>query len=644
MEYGSKKILPFIRENGLIYKVCSVIILIIVGYLSYNNIFDNSFHFDDSVWKTLDQVQNKDYLGLFDFNVFRVIPFATFTHNYHLFGTETSGYFIINLTIHIINSILCFSFLLLLFKTPTFKEEKISYYAPIIALFGALIFLAHPIQTQAVAYVYQRLASMAAMFYLATCVFYLSARLSDKKFKKIIYFILVFISFILALFTKENSFTLPLMIGLFEVILINREIKIKPYLIIILLLLIAALFLLVNFALGFENIFFEQETTYGDRISSENYLLTQFRVINTYWRLLFLPYGQHLDYYFPLSESIFDFHTLSAFLIHLIILSIAVYTLRKHRLISFGIIWFYLTLLIESSIIPIRDVIFEHRLYLPIVGFIMIIMYLAFKFLNKKHLDYVIIFFIALTVFYSYLTYQRNRVWQNEGTLWTDSIRKSTMNSRAWNNRGLYFLKNDKYEVAIHNFTKSIELKPTYVEPYSNRGTAYFFLQKYSKSLDDFNKCIELDPSIPDTYLNRSNIHMVLNDYKAAIKDLNILKIRRPDDSYSYMGLARCYRELKNWDKAIENYEKYLEFDKKSIPTYINLAICYSIIDSIDKSIDTYSKGIENNPDNPKLMFRKADLLMQIGRHQESYELFLKVKEIDPNYKGLNERIDSFED
>lgn len=632
-------ILPFINEHKGLYKLFSVIILIIVGFLAYQNIFDNTFHFDDSVWRTLKEVNEKDYEGLFEFSAFRIIPFATFTHNYHAFGDETAGYYYVNLSIHIINSILIFFLLYMIMRTPVIKETRIAKYSPLIALFGALIYLTHPIQTQAVAYVYQRLASIAAMFYFLTCLMYLLARSRKKIFHKLIFYFLTLIALIGAIFSKENTFTLPVTIVFFEVFLLNKNIKINIGYVLGILLIIVILAGAAISLLGLDIIFMTQTNTYGETITSENYLLTQFKVISKYWRLLFLPYGQHLDHYITLSDSFFEINTLLGFLFNLAIIVSAILLYKKHRLLSFGIFWIYITLSIESSIIPIRDVMFEHRLYIPMFGFVLIVLYLLFMIFSRKYLDYLILFLIALIAFYSYLTYQRNRVWQNDGTLWTDSVRKSPKNSRARNNRGLYFMKEEKFKVAIHDFTKAIELNPTYSEPYSNRGTAYFFIKDYYKSLADLNKCIEIDPDIAETYLNRSNIHMVLGDYKSAINDLRTLLKMDENESYAYLGLARSYRKMKDWKAAIQNYEEYVDRAPHNIPVYLNLSLCYQKIDSNEKALETLSKGIEENPKNARLHFRKAEILRSMKRHQEAFVEYMEVKRLQPNYPELNNRL-----
>ena len=104
-------------------------------------------------------------------------------------------------------------------------------------------------------------------------------------------------------------------------------------------------------------------------ISPMHYLLTQFRVMVTYIRLVFLPLNQNLDYDYPVSKSIFELPVLISFLFLITILFCAKRLFSKYRLVSFSIFWFFLTLLPESSLLPIKDVIFEHRLYLPLVGY-----------------------------------------------------------------------------------------------------------------------------------------------------------------------------------------------------------------------------------------------------------------------------------
>ena len=113
-------------------------------------------------------------------------------------------------------------------------------------------------------------------------------------------------------------------------------------------------------------------------VTSFQYFLTQLHVIPYYIKLLFIPTNLNLDYDWPITRSI-DLSTVLYFIMLMLLVVIAVFLFRRARLISFGIIWFFVTLSVTSSFIVIYDVIFEHRLYLPSVGFVIIVAFLISK-------------------------------------------------------------------------------------------------------------------------------------------------------------------------------------------------------------------------------------------------------------------------
>ena len=157
-------------------------------------------------------------------------------------------------------------------------------------------------------------------------------------------------------------------------------------------------------------------------ISSAHYFLTQFRVLVTYIRLLFLPLNQNFDYEYSISKSLFELSTLVSFLFLTSILFFARRMFSRYRLISFSILWFVLTLTPESSVIPIKDVIFEHRLYLPMAGFSIFLVSGTYYFFGKNFFKVMIVTLTLIVAGYSFLTYQRNKIWKNEITLWEDGV------------------------------------------------------------------------------------------------------------------------------------------------------------------------------------------------------------------------------
>ncbi|MFA4830511.1 MAG: hypothetical protein WC594_15010, partial [Thermodesulfovibrionales bacterium] len=412
-------------------------LIAIGGFFVYSNTFNVPFHFDD----TFTIVKNpglKDLSNFWPPSGSRWFGFLTFALNYYFGGLNVTGYHIVNLTIHIFNAILVYWLVVLTFKTPFFSNQQsaissqqskeTNFDSPIhpfssasggqayLPLFIALLFVSHPIQTQAVTYIVQRFTSLATMFYLLSLACYIRSRLSTLPATRYTLYTVSLVSAILSMKTKEISFTLPIVITLYEFMFFGNNQFVIPvktgiqdknemdscfrrndrmesvykrllFLIPFLLtMLIIPLSMIgtdkpIGDAIG-ELREASQETK---QISRGIYLFIQFRVIVTYIRLLFIPINQNLDYDYSLYHSFFNpevflsaLFLLSIFILGIYLLCAKRLALPASRLISFGIFWFFITLSVESSIIPIRDVIFEHRLYLPSIGIIIIFVSLTF--------------------------------------------------------------------------------------------------------------------------------------------------------------------------------------------------------------------------------------------------------------------------
>ncbi|MDD5583417.1 MAG: phospholipid carrier-dependent glycosyltransferase [Candidatus Marinimicrobia bacterium] len=429
-----------------------LLLLMIIPVIAYWNSFNVPFLFDDDhAIKNNPGIRDLSQLD----KVFRSFPNRpvaqlTFAVNYHFHELNVKGYHEVNLMIHCCNALLVFWLVLQILqrlkekKAITLKDSDIS----LIAFFTGLLFAIHPIQTQAVTYIVQRMASLAALFYLLAVNCYLKGRSSLQKSNHAwIWFVLAGISGLLGLFTKQIVFTFPFMILMLEWILYEdigpflRKNKKKAMIvggILLLFLLILPLWYHLDFSNVFRTIPPEQGHTYT--LTPYTYFLTQLRVHMTYLRLIFVPLNQHLDYDFPISESLLDWRVLLSGLFLLGLFFSAIRLRKKYPVFSIGILWYFIASAVESSIIPIPNVIFEHRVYLPLVGILLII---VFTLLSKRtpFIEGVLIVIIALSL---YLTHQRNEVWKSYGTLWEESYRLSPHKVRPLNNYANNLVKNNE--------------------------------------------------------------------------------------------------------------------------------------------------------------------------------------------------------
>jgi len=384
----------------LYINIFAIFSIVVITILIYSNVLNGKIIFDDDiVILNNPNIRNLNIDYLLTTN--RPLGYLSFAFNYFLDRYNTFGYHLFNIFIHIINAVLIFYLIQFISKTPLINKENFIKHKLKVAFLTSLIFVVHPIQTQAVSYITQRFEPMSTTFFLASILTFVIARLHHVKnklnLKIIILYTCVPFFFVLALMTKETAVTLPF-------VLISCELCFFPFSLQKLKKIIFTVFLLIIFSgmliflLRYSEISLRSEnqefyskmdllTRETRDISRENYFYTQLNVIRTYIRLLILPINQNLDYDYPISTSILEFRTFLSLVFLMIIVIFAFFMKKYSRLIFFGIIWFFITLLPTSSLFPIRDVIFEHRVYLPSIGFILslvVLIDLFFNFVKKS--------------------------------------------------------------------------------------------------------------------------------------------------------------------------------------------------------------------------------------------------------------------
>ena len=278
----------------------SVVIICVVGILVYSNMLGGAFQFDDHWCITNNPaIRNLSNLpAVWNFWPTRFITILSFALNYRLERFNVFYYHLFNLLIHLGSAILVWWLTFLALSTPEMRDKKIAGHKEAIALFAGLIFASHPIQTEAVSYIVQRATSLAGFFCLASVCLYAKSRSRESESASSngwrYYYAASLIAAVMAAFTKEMAIMLPLAILLYDICFLNTEKAIRwkrlvPFFII---LLIIPITMFATRSLDFFRMRHAAEGPAG--ISSGHYLLTQFRVIVTYIRLLFIPINQNV--------------------------------------------------------------------------------------------------------------------------------------------------------------------------------------------------------------------------------------------------------------------------------------------------------------------------------------------------------------
>jgi len=361
----------------------AIFLLSILGLLIYSNSFHCSFHFDDHRCIVENLAIHRFDLKAILKSPRPVLDF-TFALNYVLGELNVFGYHLVNVTLHILNAILIYFILFYTLKWPVnqFYQKK-SWEIP---FYTALLFIAHPIQTQAVTYISCRSSVLATFFYLLALFLFIKSFFSKRKN---LYIVGTFLASCLGMGTKAIATTLPAMLLLYDYYFIaDKNIKkMLPR-----LKIHALFFLTISISIYTKLSYLKEHTclTPGKvvmlydktTLNSYQYFLTQLHVIFYYIKLLFLPINLNLDYDFPITRTL-DFCTFACFLGLTFLIALAIRISNKYRLLSFAILWFFITLSVTSSFFVIVDVIFEHRLYLPSFGFCL---FLSLAIIKVSHL------------------------------------------------------------------------------------------------------------------------------------------------------------------------------------------------------------------------------------------------------------------
>lgn len=552
-------------------RFAAVFFISLASLIIYSNTLTSPFHFDD-IPNIVENEKIRDISTFLDISATRYVGDLSFALNYHFGRLHVTGYHIVNIAVHIANGILVWMFVVLTLRTPAMEmyglDERVRGF---IALSSSMLFTVHPLQTQAVSYIIQRYTSLAVFFCLLSMVLFVRWRLSSGRDSGILFYLFSIVSIVLAMKTKEISFTLPVVMLLYEYCFFRERRRIFYYFIPVFLTMLIIPVTLLEWDSRQAGLFdslmeASQETA---KISRVDYLLTQFRVIVTYLRLLFLPVNQNLDYDYPIYTTLFTPAVLLSFLFLFAMSASAIYFILRSRkygnaylqLSSFGIVWFFVTLSVESSIIPIKDVIFEHRLYMPGIGIMVAFSSAAAwviesvrKRLSGMNSSVPVIVLLLIVLPLSFATYRRNQVWRDDISLWTDVVGKSPEKGRGYDNLGVAYFQQGKISEAIKAYQTAVRLTPDSHDAHYDLAVAYNRQGRFEDAVDEFNAALKLQPGIAEIHYNLGLVYFLHGQTGNAIKKLTDALQLKPGHAGIHYSLGNAYAREGKTDKAVEHY------------------------------------------------------------------------------------------
>ncbi len=629
-------------NNTNLFPVVLLSGLVLLTFLAYIRSLHAPLFFDDLIY--IRPLMLKSIMHSLSLSV-RSVSVLSFALNYHFWGMNLVAFRITNLIFHI-SSALSASYLTYITLTlpsvrdinKKFGEGETPLY---IALLVATLFLLHPIQTSTVNYITQRMAIMAAMFSFVGLIFYIKG-VTNRGKKFMLFYSLSALSFVLAIFSKENATMVLLMLPVFDLFFLSsfRWSEFRKRFITLSVLLIS-MALIVTFRLGATG-FIEKIIAVlsnpnrpmegygwsgmGINWTPIEYLLTELRVVSRYIFLVLIPVPSFMtfDYSnaYPLSKSLLNpVTTLVSFFFLASLLFLSLRYRKKIPFISFGILWYLVTISLESFIALGLDPYFEHRNYLPSYGLFLALATLL-SYVDKPWIKISkekIILFAVVSLFV--LTFVRNGVWREGRLLWEEAVEKAPNNVRARVNLGVAYVDNGLIDKALEQYQTVLKMQPDNPEAHLNLGEVFFRKGLVDEAIEEYQKALNSAQQVralhkTDTLIERTN-------------------------SDIYYNLGTAFQKKGLTDKAIEQYQTALKIRPDFAEAYVNLGIIYGELGSMDKAMEHFRAAVQLDPDFAKAHYNLGTALHKKGLVEAAVEQYRIALKLYPKYAEAHSNLGS---
>jgi protein O-mannosyl-transferase len=579
------------RKSTIAWPIATIIG---IGILVYLNSFKGQFIFDDQTFLSEPSIRQlwPPWQVMFKpENMARPIVALSLAVNYAVSGMDVWSYHAFNLTVHILASLALFGIVRRSLLTEKMRE-RFGKASTAIGVSAALIWMVHPIQTQAVTYIVQRAESLMGLFYLLTlyCAIRAATSQDSKRWQAA-----SFVFCLLGMGCKPVMATAPVMVFLYDYVFLSGSFKesLRRRWTLYASLASTWAFLAVTVL---ANRTPQASAGFGLQwLSPWAYLKTEFGVIAHYLLISVWPERLCFDYYWQVAGSPSDYLPYAILIGALVIAS--VYGLFKRSPLGFLGVWFFLILAPTSSVMPIADLAVEHRLYLSLASVAALAVGGGYWVLTRfaKHQSelsdeekpapaWIAFALVAVIVaWFGSLTVRRNADYHNDILMWADVLKKSPENPRAHTNLGLSLAKLGKSDEALAHFQEAVRIHPTFVEAYNNIGMILANTGKPEESLPYFYEAIRIRPASKRVHYN----------------------------------IGQVLAQAGKWDEAIPEYEQELQIDPTYLDGYIKLGIALEERKRFSEAAARYKMALSIWPEQIDAQLRLA-LLLSSDKAQES--------------------------
>jgi len=689
------------RQETKSYHIFSISLILIISIAIYSNTLKNGFVYDDEFtivnntliknFSNISKLFTKEYFTTSAEMSYRPVVTSTYFIDYALYGLKPWGYHLTNLILHAINGVILYIFLTLL----------ITHHSSLITLISLLFITHPVLTEAVNAISFREDLLCFLFFISALILYISLKAQSSKLKATTFSYILSCLFYFLALLSKEMAITFPLIIILYEWVygkkielspaflslqkgspqtsppLQKGRVRVgyffNPYIIGYIAITIA--YLCIRFYL-FKNPI--EETLHAWLLSER--LITLPYLILKYIVLLIAPVSLSADYVIAPVQSLISLKFIIPFIIVSVLVSVSVNSVRasktqspvtSHQLpnppqspftkgglrgiIVFGIFFFLLTLLPVYNIIPITNPFTERYLYLPSVGFVIIaglVIHGIFTpkiaspirgegggegWLLKRRNLYILTVSVLILSIYSFAVIQRNKIWADGYSLWSDTVIKMPESSKAHYSLGNAYNEQGRLNEAIEEFQTALRLTPDYVEAHNNLGVAYFKQGRLNEAIEEYHFILRFKDLIEannlgDVYNNLGNVYNKQGLLDEAIKEYRMAISIKPDYAEAHNNLGVVYAKHGQLDEAIKEYRMAIFIKPDYAEAHNNLGLVYWKHGQLDEAIKEYRMAISIKPDYAEAHNNLGLVYWKHGQLDEAIKEYRMAISIKPDY------------
>ncbi|HUI06608.1 MAG TPA: tetratricopeptide repeat protein [Verrucomicrobiae bacterium] len=610
------------------------LLVIAAGLLAYHNSFTGAFVDDDlrsipenptirhlwPIWEPLSPphsgwltVEGRPLINL------------SLAINYALGGYNVWGYHAFNLTIHILAGLTLLGIVRRTLLQPPLRN-RFGAAADELALAVAVLWTVHPLQTEAVTYVIQRAESIMGLFYLLTLYCFIRGTAPPPP-RAHLWYALSVVACALGMASKEVMVSAPLLVLLYDRAFVSgsfRELWRRRWLLYVAL---TGTWVVLGFMVVSARVlaYVSTERQHFD-LSWREYLATEPGVILYYLRLSVWPSPLCMNHPWPIARTWMSI--LPPALVMAVLLGATAWAWRRNPVWGFAGAWFFLILAPSSSFIPLHDVIYEHRMYLPLAAVVSLVVMGLYSVMGRRSLAV----FVAVAISLGFLTWRRNQDYRSEIAIRADAVARFPNQPRAHYNLGDALLRAGRVQEAVAQYEQAVRIQPDYAAAHNNLGFALMELGQVQDAIRHFQQALRINPDFAEAHYNLGVALMGLGQVQDAIRHFQQALRIKPDDVNIHYNLANILMRLGRLSEAIAHYEQALRIKPDFAEAHSNLGFTLEQVGRLPEAIAHYEQALRIKPDYAEAQNNLGIALVRRQKVPEAVEHFQKAVQIKPDF------------